>query len=107
THYLNADWAIDTLIKMYLADSSPKSWTLRDEEVHLEVRGARGALRFSRLTAPGYMFRASLAAGETLGEAAAHALELDTAFDPAAALVALIDARLVTFIGQSDAGDRS
>ncbi len=106
THYLDAPWAIDSLMTMYLTDARPESWTLRDEEVHLEVRGARGAIRFSRRTALDHTFRASLAAGHTVGGAAASALELDEAFDPGTALLALLDEGLITFIGRSDAGDR-
>jgi hypothetical protein len=106
-HYLAAPWAIDTLFKMYLTDTSPESWTLRHEEARLEVRGARGTFRFSRLSASDYTFRASLAAGLTLGEAAVHSLEHDRAFDPGAALLALVDERLITAIGRPDAGDQS
>lgn len=106
THYLHASWGIDTLIKLYLADTTPESWTLREEDVHLEVRGARGAFRFSGLTAHDFAFRTSLAAGGTFGDAAARALELDAAFDPGAALLALVDERLMTSIGPG-VGDRS
>lgn len=107
THYVDAPWAIDTLFKMYLTDTSPESWTLQHEEVRLEARGARGTFRFSRLSAPAHTFRASLASGDTLGDAAARALEFDKAFDPGAALLALLDERLMTSIGRPDAGDRS
>lgn len=106
THYLRAPWGIDTLIKLYLAGTTPESWTLREEDVHLEVRGARGTFRFSRLTAPDFTFRASLASGATFGDAAVRALELDAAFDPGAALLALVDERLMTSLGPG-AGDRS
>jgi hypothetical protein len=60
---VEASWPIDMLITMYLTDLSPESWTLTAEVVHLEVRGARGSFRFSRLTAADYAFRASLSAG--------------------------------------------
>ena len=95
-HYLYAPWGIDTLIMLYLADTSPDSWTLRSEDVHLEVRGSRGAFRFTRLTAAEFAFRASLATGRTLGDAAALALEHDAAFDPGAGLIALVNERLIT-----------
>ncbi len=107
THYLKADWAVDTLIKLYLTGVRPESWTLGDEEVHLEVRGARGTFQFSRLNAPDYAFRASLAEGHSLGRAAADALELEKEFDPGSALLALLRERLMTSIGRSDAGGRS
>jgi hypothetical protein len=95
-HYLYAPWGIDTLIMLYLADTLPDSWTLRGEDVHLEVRGSRGAFRFTRVTAPEFTFRASLAAGRTLGDAATRALEQDAAFDPGAGLLALVNERLIT-----------
>lgn len=104
THYLRASWPIDELITMYLADSSPESWTLVDEEAYIEVRGARGSFRFSRLTVGEYAFRASLAHGHTLGDAAGHALEIDPAFDPGVALLDLVKARLITSIGRSPVG---
>lgn len=99
THYQHAPWDIDSLIKLYLADTAPESWTLCHEDVYLEVRGSRGTFRFSRLTAPDFAFRISLAAGRTFGDAAVRALELDPAFDPGAALRAVVDERLMTSIG--------
>jgi hypothetical protein len=106
THYVDASWAIDTLFTMYLTDISPESWTLGNEEVRLEVRGARGTFRFSRLSTPDYTFRASLAAGLTWGEAAAHALERDGTFDPGAALMTLAEEGLMAAVGRPDAGDQ-
>jgi hypothetical protein len=90
---------------MYLTDTSPESWELQHDEARLEVRGARGVFRFSCLSAPDYTFRVALATGRTWGEAAARALELDAAFDPGAALLALINERLVTSI-RPETGDR-
>jgi hypothetical protein len=107
SHYLKAPWAIDTLVTMYLTDASLEAWTLTDDEVHLEVRGARGSFRFSRLTAADYAFRASLSAGCTLGDAAADGVRKDLAFDPGAALVALLDEQLITAIGPADRGGQS
>ena len=99
THHVQANWGIDALIQLYLEDISPESWTLHDEDVRLEVRGSRGTFRFSRVTAADFSFRTSLAAGGTLGDAAARALELTPAFDPGAALLALVHERLMTSIG--------
>jgi hypothetical protein len=107
THYLEASWPIDTLITMCLTDASPEAWMLTDDEVHLEVRGARGSFRFSRLIAADYAFRASLSAGRTLGDAAAHALSLNSDFEPGAALIALLDEQLMTSIGRTHRGDQS
>jgi hypothetical protein len=107
THYLRASWPIDELIGMYLADASPTSWTLIDEEVRIEARGSRGSLRFSRLAAGDYAFRVSLAEGHTLGDASAYALEVDSGFDPGVALLTLVDEQLITSVGRSDSAGRS
>ena len=106
THYLEAPWPVDTLVTMYLTDASAEAWTLTDDEVHLEVRGARGSFRFSRLTAADYAFRASLSAGGTLGIAVVDGLTMDPDFDPGAALIALLDEQLVTSLRHTDTGDQ-
>jgi hypothetical protein len=49
-HYLHLDWSLDELIGVYLADSAPDEFALRQEEVWLEVRGLRGTLEMHRLT---------------------------------------------------------
>ena len=107
TYYVRASWPIDTLITMYLSNASPESWALVDEEVRLEARGSRGAVRFSRLRAGDYTFRVALAEGQTLGDAASRALELDPAFDPGMALRDLLDEQLITSVGPSHAGGQS
>jgi hypothetical protein len=104
THHLRASWPIDQLIGMYLADSSPESWTLIEEEVRLQVRGARGAFRFSRLSAGEYVFRTSLAEGHSLGDATCRAVEGDPSFDPGRGLLALVDEQLITSLGGAQAG---
>lgn len=107
THYLRASWPIDELITMYLANASRESWTLVDEDVRIEARGARGSFRFSRLAVGDYAFRVSLADGHTLGESAGRALEIDPSFDPGVALLALVDAQLIISIGRPEDGGRS
>lgn len=94
-HYLRSDWDVDALIQHYLTDSAPPEWTLTQGALHLEVRGARGAFHFARLSAGDFAFRASLAAGTSCGDAAAAALERDSGFDPGAALVALAGEGLI------------
>jgi putative DNA-binding protein len=106
THYAQADWAVDTLISMYLANSSPDSWTLPHEEVHLEARGCRGQFRFARLRASEFAFREALSRGHRLGDAAGYALALDDAFDPGRALLVLLNERLITAIEPQLAGGR-
>ncbi len=104
THYLSAGWPIDELITMYLTDAAPVSWTLVDHEVRIEVRGARGAFRLSRLSAADYAFRVAISAGYSLGNAAARAFEIDSAFDPGLALAALVRDELVTSIDRPPIG---
>lgn len=104
THYVDAPWGIDALMRVYLEDAPPDSWTLRDEDVQLEVRGARGAFRFSRLTPADYTLRTSLAAGRTLGDAAALAMALDPEFDPGMGLLTLVQEQLVTSVEPASRG---
>ena len=51
-HYLHLDWSLDELIGVYLADSAPDAFALRQEDVWLEVRGLRGTLTMTRVTRP-------------------------------------------------------
>ena len=64
-HYLHLDWSLDELIGVYLADSAPDAFPLRQEDVWLEVRGLRGTLEMHRLTKDGFPARAS---GRPTGE---------------------------------------
>jgi hypothetical protein len=94
-HYVRADWCIDELMQTYLRGVAPERFVLVDAVTPIEVRGARGAFRLTRLDAATFAFRTTLAAGRTVGEAADVALILDQTFDPGCALRALVDAELV------------
>ena len=48
--YLHLDWAHDELIDLYLTDTAPDEYVLRQEDVWLEIRGLRGELQMNRLT---------------------------------------------------------
>ncbi len=48
--YVHLDWALDELIGLYLTDTAPDEYALRQEEVWLEIRGLRGELQMKRLT---------------------------------------------------------
>lgn len=48
--YLHLNWALDELIGVYLTDSAPEEYSLREEGVWLEIRGLRGDLEMNRLT---------------------------------------------------------
>lgn len=48
--YVHLDWALDDLIRFYLTDTAPDEYTLRQEDVWLEIRGLRGELQLNRLS---------------------------------------------------------
>ena len=102
-HYFRADWAIDELISLYLSDDSPDHFTLQPGDVWLELRGVRGELTMKRLRHAEFVFRAALAAGESVSDAALSALEIEMAFEPRLALLHLVRDRLVVGIQGSDA----
>jgi hypothetical protein len=57
-HYLRLEWALDELMAIFLADRAPERFTLRDEDVWLEIRGLRGEIRMTRLTEHEFVARA-------------------------------------------------
>ena len=95
-HYVRADWCIDELMQTYLSGVAPERFVLVDAVTPIEVRGARGTFSLVRLDAATFAFRAALATGRTVGEAADTALILEEGFDPGDALRAVVDAELVT-----------
>jgi hypothetical protein len=64
-HYLHLDWSLDELIGVYLADSAPDTFALRQEDVWLELRGLRGTLEMHRLTKDAFLGGAT---GHAAGE---------------------------------------
>lgn len=100
THYAHAEWPIDELMTLYLSDAAPAQFALADTEVWIEVRGARGSFRFSRLTAAEFSFRVAIAEGLPLGDAAQRAWGNDSTFDPGLGLAAIVDGGLATSIGR-------
>ena len=104
THYAHAGWPIDELMTLYLSDAAPAQFALAETEVWVEVRGARGSFRFSRLTAAEFSFRVGIAEGLALGDAATRAWDIDPTFDPGLGLAAIVDAGLVTSIGRHVVG---
>lgn len=95
-HYAHAGWNVDTLIQLYLTDSAPDQFALERVDAWIELRGARGDLRFNRLTHSGFAFRSALSLGQSLGDAAVTALDADVTFDAGHALTTLITDGLVT-----------
>jgi hypothetical protein len=94
--YLQAQWPIDDLMKMYLTDNAPEQLTLAAGDVWIEVRGARGAFQINPLDAGEFSFRRSILNGRSIGDAAVAAIGLDASFEPGRALAALVTDGLVT-----------
>jgi hypothetical protein len=63
--YLHLDWSLDELIGVLLADSAPDQFSLRYEDVWLEIRGLRGSLEIHRLAPDDFLRRAS---GQSAGD---------------------------------------
>jgi hypothetical protein len=93
--YRRADWPVDELMKMHLADSAPDSLVLAPAETCVEVRGSRGTLHIERLDPATFAFRRALDDGRPIGDAAEAALDRDDGFDPGGALANLTAAGLV------------
>jgi hypothetical protein len=69
---------------------------LASGEVRLEIRRVGDDVMFRSLDPATFAFRRSLAAGDTLGEAAAAALCLEPAFDLGRALASLLEDDFLT-----------
>ena len=93
--YLRSAWAIDRLMTTYLSGTEPERFVLLESDTFIEVRGARGTVDVARLDGATFAFRRELAAGSSVGDAAACALEFDSTFDPGEALRHLAHAGLV------------
>ena len=96
--YLEAPWAIDELIELYLTQQAPEQFQLAAAAVWLEIRGARGAFRINRLDAADFEFRVAVQGGRTIGSAAELALAADAAFDAGRSFARLMTEGLVTAI---------
>jgi Putative DNA-binding domain len=100
--YLMTDWPVDKLIKLFLSNSAPDSLALNRERLRLELRGSRGEFSISRLSADEFTFRGSIAAGVAVGLAAQTALQVNAAFDLAAAFSGLLTDGLVTAVSVAE-----
>src|SRR6202171_1514192 len=58
-HYLHLDWSLDELIGVYLSNSAPDQFSLRHEDVWLEISGLRGSLDMDRLAPDDFLRRAN------------------------------------------------
>lgn len=100
--YLAADWPVDDLIKLYLAESAPEYLSFEPAAIWLEIRGARGEFSLTRLSAGEFLFRQSIREGNSIGAAVECAIDADTNFDPGTAMASLLASGLVTGIGQDN-----
>lgn len=93
--FLACAWPVDRLFEVSQQDQPPAELAFAPEPIHLQLRGARGRIGLARLTAGGFAFRRSLAAGCTLGTAAGEGTAADPAFDLPAALAGVFAEGLV------------
>ncbi len=103
-HYVHAAWDIDNLIRLFLTDSAPDHFSLQSGDAWIELRGARGDLQMNRLEPASFAFRAALAAGQLLGDAAIAAIDLGPTFNAGQALGTLVADELVTAADVHDSG---
>ena len=96
--YLQAEWPVDELIKLYLTESAPDRLEFEPAHVWLEIRGSRGEFNITRLDAPEFAFRESLKRGLSITNAVENALAVDPAFEPDSALVTLLAGGLIAAI---------
>jgi len=100
--YFAADWPVDDLMKLYLAESAPEYLSFEPDAVWLEIRGARGEFSLTRLSPGEFLFRQSIREGNSIGAAVERALAADANFDARAAMAWLVTSGLVTGIGQDN-----
>lgn len=100
--YLQSQWPVDELMRLYLADCAPDHLVFDPCEVFLEVRGSRGEFAITRLEKAEFSFRSRLAQGRTLSASAEHALDVEESFDAGAALLRVIGEGLVVAVTAGD-----
>jgi hypothetical protein len=94
--YLAPAWPVDELMRMFLSNCAPDSFALHGEQTWLELRGARGEFRFTRLEPAEFSFRRAIAGGATVAVAAETAFQANDAFDLTAAFSRMFADDLVT-----------
>jgi len=97
-HYLTASWPVDELMELYLSETVPDRFELSPAEVRIEILGARGEFKLNRLDQAEATFRKAISEGESIGDAAEAALEVNARFDPGKGLAALLAAGLIKAI---------
>ena len=94
TFYTRADWPIDTLMQVFLGESTAEHAPLMPQRVWLEARGNRGCVSISRLTEAEWHFRHALQQTRPVGVAAERAWQFDPTFDLGVALVVGISSQV-------------
>lgn len=95
TRYLKSGWPVDDLVRVRLGDQLPDRMSFVPQKVALELSGARGQFRITRLDEPVMKFRAALAVGKTLGDAVDAGIAADAEFDFSLALATIFAEGLV------------
>lgn len=101
--HVEANWPVDELVRLHLSERAPDLYKFEPLDVNLEIRGARGAFRISRLDRGAFVFRRTLVANAPLGAAMETAQASDPGFDPSAALTTLFSEGLVVHAAASAA----
>ncbi|MGH9163086.1 MAG: HvfC/BufC family peptide modification chaperone [Vicinamibacteraceae bacterium] len=94
-YYLQAEWPVDELMKLFLTETAPDRFVLDRTDVWIEVRGARGTFDMRRLDRGHFAFRRAIQEGLSLGEAAESVLSAVDDFDAGAALQQVVGEGLV------------
>jgi hypothetical protein len=103
--YFASAWPIDALMRLRLSGEAPERLSFEPETVSLEIRGARGDFRMSRLSAGTFAFRHALAGGASLIGAIAAGETAEPNFDAGTALAATFGEGLVHGIATLTTGD--
>jgi hypothetical protein len=92
--YLRAAWAVEELFNVYWRGVEVDRFVLPQRATYIEVRGCRGEFWVTTIAPAAFEFRSALAAGRSVGNAAAAALDGDAMFDAGTALREVIAANL-------------
>lgn len=103
--YLDLEWPVDELIKLYLSDSKPQDFHLKPAALCIELRGTRGTFHINRVDRATFAFRSAIAEGSSIGAAAERALDADPDLDVGGALAALIADNLAVAVALPTTGD--
>jgi hypothetical protein len=93
--FQEADWPIDTLIRLHLSGNPPEQFVMQREHVWLQFHGARGKFSIDRLDAATLAFRRAVADGAPLGAAVEAGVAQRADIDPGSALAGLFASGLV------------